>query len=355
MPSMNSSWSEYLTAHGASFDRGVVASFGAPAAELAAARDAAVVCDLSALSLLQVTGPDAAAFLQGQFTNDVAALGPGQAQYGAWCSPKGRMLANFVIRRSGESTFELLLPESLSEAIAKRLRMFVLRSRVTVADISNDSVRLGVGGPGAGDAVGTVLGPAPAVGAVASSGDQLVVALPGPRYVITVAPDTAASCWERLTSVCRPAGFTVWQWLTLCAGVPVITSPTSDLFVPQAANWDVLGGISFQKGCYAGQEIVARTQYLGRLKERLALAHLDGAPPAPGERLYSAAFGEQACGTIVNAAAAPAGGSDMLAVLQLAAAASGDVHLGAPGGAALRLVQLPYEVPAPAAPRGRIA
>ena len=355
MPPMNPSWSDYLAAHGASFDRSGVASFGAPAGELVAARDAAVVCDLSALSVLRITGLDAAVFLQGQFTDDVAALGPGEAQYGAWCSPKGRMLANFLIRRSGESIFEMLLPESLSEAIAKRLRMFVLRSRVTVIDASGESVRLGVGGPGAGDAIGRALGPAPVVGDVASFDDQLVAALPGPRYVITVAADAAAPCWERLASACRPAGFAAWQWLTIRAGVPVITAPTSDLFVPQAANWDALGGISFQKGCYAGQEIVARTQYLGRLKERLALAHLDGAPPAPGERLYSAAFGEQACGTIVNAAAAPGGGTDMLAVLQLAAAESGDVHLGAPGGAPLLLSALPYQAPAPVAPRGRIA
>jgi folate-binding protein YgfZ len=352
---MNPSWSHYLAAHGASFDRGGVASFGAPAGELVAARDGAVVCDLSALAVLRIAGLDAGAFLQGQFTDDVAALGPGEAHYGAWCSPKGRMLANFLVRRSGDSIFELLLSESLSEAIAKRLRMFVLRSRVAVEDVSRVSVRLGVGGPGASQAVGRALGAAPAVGDVASFGDQHVAALPGPRYVITVAPDAAAPCWERLTSVCRPAGFAAWQWLTIRAGVPVITAPTSDLFVPQAANWDALGGISFQKGCYAGQEIVARTQYLGRLKERLALAHLDGAPPAPGERLYSAAFGEQACGTIVNAAVAPDGGSDILAVLQLTAAESGDVHLGAPRGAALRLSALPYEMPAPAAPRGRIA
>jgi folate-binding protein YgfZ len=352
---MNPSWSDYLAAHGASFDRGGVASFGAPAAELVAARDAAVVCDLSALSVLRIAGPDAAGFLQGQFTDDVAALGPGEAQYGAWCSPKGRMLANFLIRRSGESIFELLLPESLSEAIAKRLRMFVLRSRVTVSDASSESVRLGIGGPDAGDAVRRALGAAPAVGAVASFDDRLVAALPGPRYVITVAPDAAEACWERLASVCRTAGFAAWQWLTIRAGVPVITAPTSDLFVPQAANWDALGGISFQKGCYAGQEIVARTQYLGRLKERLALGHLDGAPPAAGERLYSTAFGEQACGTVVNSAAAPNGGSDLLAVLQLAAAESGDVHLAAPDGACLRLSALPYEVPVPAPPRGRIA
>ena len=349
------SWSDYLAAHGASFDRDGVASFGAPVAELAAARDAAVACDLSALAVLRIAGPDAAAFSQGQFTDDVGALGRGEAQYGAWCSPKGRMLANFLIRRSDDSVFDLLLAESLSLAIAKRLRMFVLRSRVTITDASSESVRLGVGGPGAGDAIGKALGAPPAVGDVASFGEVLVVALPGPRYIVTVAPDAAASCWDRLASVCLPSGFAAWQWLTIRAGVPVITASTSDLFVPQAANWDALGGISFQKGCYAGQEIVARTQYLGRLKERLALAHVDGAPPPPAERLFSAAFGEQACGTIVNAAAAPDGGSDLLAVLQLAAAESGDVHLGAPGGAALRLYALPYETPAPAVPRGRIA
>ena len=352
---MNRSWPDYLAAHGASFDPGGVASFGAPGAELIAARDGAVVCDLSALSVLRIAGPDAAAFLQGQFTDDVASVAVGKAHYGAWCSPKGRMLANFLIRRSGESIFDVLLPQSLSEAIAKRLRMFVLRSRVTVIDASSESVRMGVGGPGAANAVARALGAVPAVGDVASFDNGLVAALPGPRYVVTIQHDAAAACWERLAPPCRPAGYAAWQWLTIRAGVPIITASTSDLFVPQAANWDVLGGISFQKGCYAGQEIVARTQYLGRLKERLALAHLDGVPPAAGERLYSAAFGEQACGTIVNAAAAPDGGSDVLAVLQLAAAESGDVHLADPGGASLRLSALPYEVPAPAAPRGRIA
>jgi len=352
---MNPSWSGYLATRGASFDHGGVVSFGAPHSELVAARDAAIVCDLSALSVVRIAGPDAAAFLQGQFTDDVAALRSGEAEYGAWCSPKGRMLANFLIRRSGESIFELLLPQSLSEAIAKRLRMFVLRSRVTIDDVSGESIRLGVGGPDAGEAIGIALGAPPAIGAVAALGEALVVTLPGPRYVVTVAADDAARCWDRLVPSCRPAGFAAWQWLTIRAGVPVITPATSDQFVPQAANWDALGGVSFQKGCYAGQEIVARTQYLGRLKERLALAHLDGAPPAPGERLYSSAFGEQACGTIVNAAAAPDGGSDLLAVLQLAAAESGDVHLGAPDGPPLRLSPLPYDAPAPAAPRGRIA
>lgn len=352
---MNSPWFDFLTARGARFDRGLVASFGAAATEQAAARDAAVLCDLSAFALLRVAGPDATEFLQGQFTNDVAALGRDAWQYGAWCSPKGRMLANFVVMRSGEASYDLLLPATLSETIAKRLKMFVLRSRVTVSDMSGASVRLGAGGPGASDAIRAGLGEVPAMQRTASVGDVTIVALPGPRYAIAVPVAVAASCWDRLSPPATPAGFSAWQWLTIRAGVPVITPATADQFVPQAANWDALGGISFQKGCYAGQEIVARTQYLGRLKERLVLAHADAAPPEPGLRLYSAVFGEQACGTIVNSAAAPGSGSDALAVLQIAASESGSVCLGAPDGTPLRLLPLPYALPAPAAPRGRIA
>jgi folate-binding protein YgfZ len=133
----------------------------------------------------------------------------------------------------------------------------------------------------------------------------------------------------------------------------VITAATQDAFVAQTANWDILRGIDFQKGCYTGQEIIARTQYLGRLKERAFLFHAtaDGIPP--GERLFSAAFGDQPCGTVVNAAAAPAGGCDLIAVLQLAAAESGDTRLGAPDGPMLAPLPLPYAIPAPTAPRGR--
>ncbi len=120
-------------------------------------------------------------------------------------------------------------------------------------------------------------------------------------------------------------------------------------------NWDALGGISFQKGCYAGQEIVARTQYLGRLKERTFLAHVDALPPPAGARLFGAAFGEQPCGTVVNAATAPTGGAALLVALQIAARERGDVHLGRPDGPPVRMLPLPYAIPAAIAPRGRMA
>jgi folate-binding protein YgfZ len=348
-------WTDFLSAHGAVFDGETVVSFGDAAAELAAAQGRAVVCDLAAVGALRVAGPDAAEFLQGQLTDDVMALAPGTLQYAAWCSPKGRMLANFVVACIDRDTFVLLLSATLAEAIRKRLGMFVLRSRVAIDDASVTTVRLGIAGPGAAAVVQEVFGPLPALRHFEVTSTASVAALPGGRFVVLVQPQAAPPLWQRLTSRAHPAGFPAWQWLTIRAGVPVITPATADQFVPQTANLDALDGVSFQKGCYTGQEIVARTQYLGRLKERLTLAHVDGLPPAPGARLYSPAFDAQACGSVVNAALAPGGGSDLLAVLQLVARDNGDVRVDAPDGRRLALLPLPYALPDAAPPRGRIA
>ena len=277
-----------------------VMRFDSAQAELGAARDGAVLCDLSPIAALRVAGQDAASFLQGQLTNDVAALLPGAAQYSAWCSPKGRMLANFVLLRSAESIFDVLLPASLAAAIAKRLAMFVLRSRVTIEDVSGACVRLGLGGPGAAAALRTSSIDVPATFASSALDGGAIVALPAGRYVAMIGIERAQALWDRLSRAAHPSGFPAWQWLSIRAGVPVITPATSDKLVPQMANWDALDGVSFRKGCYTGQEIVARTQYLGRLKERTYIAHVDAPPPAPGEKLYSAAFGEQSCGMVLQ-------------------------------------------------------
>jgi hypothetical protein len=331
-------------------------AFSDPAAELAAARDAAVISDLGALASLRVAGADAEPFLQGQLTSDVAALTPGSAQYSAWCSPKGRVLTNFLLRRIDAQSFVLLLPEPLLAPIRKRLGMFVLRSRVTIEDASDATARIGIGGPAAAGCVESAFGTVPPLLRFEAIAEGALAALPGGRFMGLVAPERARALWGRLAECAKPAGFPCWQWLTIRAGVPVILPATQDQFIPQMINWDVLGGVSFQKGCYSGQEIVARTQYLGRLKERLVLAHVDlGAPPEAGARAFSASFGDQACGTVINAAPAPGGGSDLLAVCQIAAATSGDLRLNAPDGPALVLLPLPYDLPMAASPRDRTA
>ncbi len=324
-----------------------------PSAAPASAPAPAIVCDLSSLSLLAIEGPDASTFLQGQLSNDVNALAPGRAHYTSYNSAKGRMLANFVLWREGAG-YRALLPADLAEPVRKRLAMYVLRAKVTLADVSAATTRFGVGGPDASAALLAALGTAPEPFAVATSSSATVIALPGPRFVVIVAFAETDTTRTALLQHAAAAPFDAWRWLTIRAGVPIVTAATQDQFVAQTANWEVLGGVSFQKGCYTGQEIIARTQHLGRLKERTYAFHVDAGDVVAGARVYSSLFGDQACGTIVNAAPAPGGGTDVLAVVQTAAAGAGDVRLGAPDGPLLAPLALPYALPAPAAPRGRV-
>ena len=326
-------------------------------AALVAARDAAVVCDLAPLRLLAIGGADAATFLQGQLSTDINAFSPDACRHASFNSPKGRMLANFMLWRNPavDGGFLALIPADISRSVAKRLSLYVLRSKVTLDDVSDDTIRLGVGGPGGADALAAAQGGIPAAFARSMVGSTTVLGLPGSRFVVVAPLALAETTRAQLLLQASAATYEVWQWLTIRAGVPVVTAATQDLFVAQTANWDLLDGIDFRKGCYTGQEIIARTQYLGRLKERTFLFHAGASAVPPGTRIFSTAFGDQPCGTVVNAAAAPGGGCDLLAVLQLAAADRGDARLGAPDGPLLAPLPLPYAVPAAGTPRGRIA
>jgi tRNA-modifying protein YgfZ len=324
---------------------------------LVAARDRAVVCDLAALHLLAISGADAATFLQGQLSADVEGLPAGACRYASFNSPKGRMLANFLLWRDAAAPdrYLALLPGDIAAPVAKRLAMYVLRSKVALADVSDQSTRFGIGGPSGPAALRSALEVVPAPFEAETAGSATVLGVPGPRFIIVVPHASSQGVRTALLRHATAAPFDAWRWLTIRAGVPVITAATQDRFVAQMANLDLLGGVDFKKGCYTGQEIIARTRYLGRLKERLYAFSSATTTIAAGDRLYSPAFGEQPCGTVVNAAAAPRGGSELLAVVQIAAAATGEVHAGAPDGPILTPLPLPYDVPAPAAPRVRTA
>jgi folate-binding protein YgfZ len=323
----------------------------ADAAGLTAARQSAVVADLALCAGLAIDGPDAAAFLQGQLSNDVTALAPDRCQYTSYNSPKGRMLANLVLWQAAPQSFRALLPADLADGVARRLRMYVLRSKVTINAFDGETGLTGIGGPAAETVLLQTLGVAPVVFGVADAEGATVLSLPGPRYVVVAPPHKAQELRGRLARHARPVGAAVWRWLTIDAGVPVVTQATQEQFVLQALNWEVLGGVSFRKGCYPGQEIVARTRYLGRLKERLYALHTAG-PVLPGSRIFGSVFGDQACGTVVNAAPAPEGGTTLLAVVQIAAADARDLRLNAVDGPRLDPRALPYTVPATAEPHG---
>ncbi len=299
------------------------------------------VADLSHNALIAVTGDDATAFLHGQFTNDVQALGVGEAQWDGWCSPKGRLLATFLLLRRAEG-YLLMLPAEIASAFAKRLAMFVLRSKVKIQDVSELFARLGIAGPGAAAIVARHWGIAPQPMRALEKDGAICVSLDAGRFAVFAAPAAAPALRELFSKNASQAGADAWEWASIHAGVPTIVAATQEAFVPQMANFDLIGGVSFKKGCYPGQEIVARMQYRGGLKRRMALAHLEGNErPAPGDSVYSEAFGDQAAGMIVNVAADPDGGFDALVVAQIESLAKKDLRWKAPDGPRLEIRQHP--------------
>jgi folate-binding protein YgfZ len=297
---------------------------------------------LEQFALIRFSGSDARAFLHGQLTCDVAGLPPGRSTYGGYCSPKGRVLATFLLWSSGEDLY-LQLPALLRDPVRKQISKYILRAKVGVADASGEWSLAGVAGPDARNVVERVVGDVPRQAhAVLHTPAATAIGLPGDRHLLVVARNEAAVL-ESLSPTAERRGPEYWDWLDIRSGIPVILPATQEAFVPQMLNLDLIGGVSFEKGCYPGQEIVARMHYRGTLKQRMYLAHINGRdPPRPGDRLYSPDFGRQASGTVVNAAASPDGGYDLLASVQIASAGRGELRWGAPDGPAVTLLELPY-------------
>lgn len=296
---------------------------------------------------LALSGEDAALFLHNQITNDVEHMTPADARLAAYCSPKGRMLASFLLVKTAD-TLLLQLPAQILPAIQKRLQMFVMRSKVKLADVSADWRSIGLFGP----AVAEVFAQLPKQPyAVIHDPCGLLVRLSDaddmPRYLCIAHADQLEALLHRLRLHLQELPATVWRLSELRAGVPQITQATQEQFVPQMINFELLGGVNFKKGCYPGQEIVARSQYLGKLKRRMLLARVAGSP-VPATEVFSSLDPEQPCGMIVNAEAESAATSLCLVALKLDAAQEGTVHLGSPDGAVLQFAPLPYPLTDPA-------
>jgi tRNA-modifying protein YgfZ len=240
---------------------------------------------LTRYGLLSVTGADARAFLHAQLTQDIERLSPERAALAGWCSAQGRLLATFLVVPVADG-FLLQLARDLAPAVAKRLSMFVLRSKVKVADVSDAWTQLGAWGE---DFAGEPF-------SVKREGDVLQVKA-GERRALLLGPEAA------MRQLSAAGAEETWALEEIRAGRPFITAATQDKFVPQMVNFETLGGVSFQKGCYPGQEIVARAQYRGQVKRRMK----QFAAPA-GARLQPGA--EFNGGTVVDAA-----GGELLAVV----------------------------------------
>jgi len=284
---------------------------------------------LPSWGLIGVSGPDARAFLHGQFSNDLLNLPPDQAQWTAYCSPKGRMLAGFVVWTQGDDDFRLVCANSLIPALLKRLRMFVLRAKVAIVDMSRTHRIEGILAPG-------------------DAGQDMRVVHDAGTTIVNLAPAgpllRALAISPALADTPTEADESAWARLMIRAGEVWITEATADQFVPQMVNFDAIGGINFKKGCYPGQEIVARAHYRGAVKRRMFRAFVDGSA-SPGQALFSAGANAQECGMIANAVAGESGGSEVLAVLPMQIRADSVVHLGEASGPILSFADLPYAFP----------
>ncbi|WP_338761821.1 folate-binding protein [Massilia sp. METH4] len=304
------------------------------------------VAPITDLGLIAFTGEDSAAFLHGQLTNDVEHLGANEVRLAGYCSPKGRLLASFLMWKDAQSIY-LQLARDIQPAIQKRLQMFVLRAKAKATDATEGRVVLGLGGGLAEAVLQTwfdALPAAPYTKLDHPLGTLLRVAdaFGAPRYLWLTTPETAATAAPELADRLVVGGNEAWRLSEIHAGVPLIAAATQEQFVPQMVNFELLGGVNFKKGCYPGQEIVARSQYLGKLKRRTALVTIDDAVVTAGTEVFAPADPGQPCGMVVNAAPNGAGGVDALVEMKLDALEAADVRARAADGPALQFQSLPY-------------
>jgi tRNA-modifying protein YgfZ len=292
------------------------------------------IAALPHLGVIRVEGEDAAKFLHGQLTQDFALMGTHEARLAALCNPKGRMLASFVAVKRTPQDILLVCRHDILAPTLKRLSMYVLRAKARLSDASGAFVLAGL----AGDLVAQVAGAALAPWARHDAGDACVVGL----YPAGGVP---RAMWIAPLGTPLPAGpampDALWPWGDVQSGVATISAPVVEAFVPQMLNYESVGGVNFKKGCYPGQEVVARSQFRGTLKRRAYLAQAPGALHA-GQEVFHAGDPDQPCGTVVEAAAAPQGGFSAIVSMQVSAADGGALRAGGAQGVALDLLPLPY-------------
>lgn len=326
---MNTAWADFLASRDISPD--------------STAADCALN-DLSHFGLIRVEGEDAEQFLQGQLTNDLRRVTESHSNLAGWCTAKGRMLANFRCFRRDDAYY-LQTPAENVDGVLKRLGMYVLRSKVTLSDASDELMRMGITGTCAEPVLETVFDSLPeGANDALLQGELSLIRLPGaqPRFELVGPADQLTEIWQAAEGQAVRRSDDFWALQEIHAGIPVIYQRTSEAFVPQMTNMQLVDGVSFTKGCYTGQEVVARMQYLGKLKRRMYLAHVTSpTPPQPGDELFAkGSTSGQGAGKVVDARASE-GGYDLLAVIEIASAQDDEVCLGE-NGPPLQIEKLPY-------------
>lgn len=292
------------------------------------------VAALTHLGVIKIVGEEAAKFIHGQLTQDFSLLGTDTARLAAFCSAKGRMQASFIGFKRSPDEILLVCSRDILAPTLKRLSMFVMRAKAKLSDASEEVALYGL----AGDAIQNIAAHAQPAWAKADFDTNIVINLyPAdgvPRQLWVAPANTPAPQGP-------PLALELWLWGEVRSAVATITAPVVEAFVPQMLNYESVGGVNFKKGCYPGQEVVARSQFRGTLKRRAFVVHSD-TQLAAGDEVFGANGDAQPVATVVQAAPAPAGGFDAIISVQLSALEQGPLHLGSVTGSELTLFPLPY-------------
>jgi len=311
-------WKAFLTEKGAKFEDQHLVSFDNPESENSLLAQGSVLCDLSNFGIIKVSGEDAENFLQNQLTNDIRNVTESQHQSSAWCSPKGRMIANFQVFKRQESYF-LILSIDLLEHVIKKLSMYIMMSKVTIENITDSYVLFGYAGTEADKNLQAYSKLTPLkANQSATFGTLTLLNMPTtlPGFIIFGELEDAKQLWEACNQTAKPASCAPFLYLNIISGLPIITKPSSEKWIPQMVNFTAIGGVDFKKGCYPGQEVVARLNYLGKTKRRMYRIEIDSNTlPAVNDNISSDT--DPSAGQILNAAINPENKVEALAILKI--------------------------------------
>ncbi|RVU86353.1 folate-binding protein [Leucothrix sargassi] len=340
---MKSAWKTFLIDQGAEFEEERLVSFGNPHRERRIAPQGAVLSNLADRGLLEVSGADAESFLQNQLTNDITKINETTHQLTAWCNPKGRVIANFRAFKRGQSIY-LILSRDLVETVMTKLSRYIMMSKVSIEDATDSLVHFGYAGENAQSDLELILDKVPTVSnETLNLGQLTILRLPGntPRFEVFGDIKEASDLWSKCNVRAAPVSSQAWDYINILAGRPVVTAESTEAWIPQMLNLTNIDGVDFQKGCYPGQEVVARLKYLGKNKRRMFHVEIatDTVPAVNSDIVLE--DGTEV-GKVLNAVINPDDNVQALVILKIADSDKALFLAQADSQAAVTVLPLPY-------------
>ena len=341
---MNNVWQEFITSKGAILENDSLNGFE-PFEGPYFSKDETYLCDLSTLGVIKANGEEAQSFLHGQFTNDLKQVDIESSQLSGYCNAKGRLISIFRIFKHNESYLMLLRKDVLDNTLNK-LNMFKLMAKVELTDATDKLVVFGLAGNNTKSILKSNNIDFPETkDQCLDSNEYIITRVDEHRALIIAYPEKAIELWKLFESDAVSRNYNIWKLFDIQNGIPEITEETIEAFIPQMVNFELIDGVNFQKGCYPGQEIVARTHYLGKPNRRMYKVEILAEENfLPGTNIYSKEEGEQAVGKIVSSVRYTRDNVDALIVLRTEKENNNGLNMGSLNGPSALIGKLPYSL-----------